>query len=182
VDSTRVWNGDESYDLTAGKCQYFVGLTRPRGDPDDTRAALRGRVLRPGGVLHFYDEGADRQMTLVEGVRELGFDMIVIRWTGAAAAARARTRCLIAAATALHGSAAGLVLESIGPKSDARDRRALSRLHPAAYQLPVRFVDKRSEPLVWASDIVAGAALQAFARGRSHYLDALGGVRLIDAQ
>jgi hypothetical protein len=53
---------------------------------------------------------------------------------------------------------------------------------PSPYALPPDPKTHPAQPLVWAWDIVAGAALQAFARGRSHYLDALGGVRLIDAQ
>jgi hypothetical protein len=180
VASRTVWYGDESYDVRPGKCQYFMGMTRPIGDPGEVRAGLRDRVLRRGGVLHFYDEDERRQWELVDAVRLLGFEMVVVSWSGASPAARARSRCLTAVARQLHGRADGLVLESVNPKSDARDVRTLSRLHPAAHRLPVRFVDKQSDPLVWASDILAGAALQAFARGRTQFFDALGASHIAD--
>jgi hypothetical protein len=182
VDSTRVWNGDESYEFQPGKCRFFFGMTRPLGDPDEARAGLRDLVLRRDGYLHFYEEQPTRRLELARATRDLEFDMMIVSWEGELAVAQARSRCVKAAARALEGTASGLVLESRGPKPDARDVRVLSRLYPPEHRIPVRFVGKRSEPLTWASDILAGAAFQAHVRGSDQYLNALGPTRWVDAR
>jgi hypothetical protein len=182
VDSTRVWNGDESYEFQPGKCRYFFGLTRPLGDPEETRAGLRDLVLRRDGYLHFYEERPMRKLELARAMRDLGFDLMVMSWEGDLAVAQARSRCLKAAARAFDGTASGLVLETRGSKPDARDERVLTRLFPPEHRIPVRFRDKRSEPLTWAADILAGAAFQALVRGNEQYLEAVGPARWVDAR
>jgi hypothetical protein len=182
VDSTRVWNGDESYEFQPGKCRFFLGLTRPLGDPEETRACLRDLVLRRNGYLHFYEERPTRRLELARSMSDLGFELMVVSREGDLAVAQARVRCLKAAARALDGTASGLVLESGGAKADARDARALSRLYPPEHRIPVRFADKRSEPLTWAADILAGAVFQALVRGNEQYLEAVGPARWVDAR
>ena len=39
--------------------------------------------------------------------------------------------------------------------------------------MPVRFVRKRDDPLLWATDILASASFQALARGADAYREAL---------
>ena len=179
MDSTRVWNGDESYEFQPGKCRFFFGLTRPLGDPAEARAGLRDLVLRGNGYLHFYEEQPARRLDLARAIPELGFELMVVTWEGDLTVAQARSRCLTAVARALDGTASGLVLESRGTTPDARDRRVLSKLYPPEHRIPLSFTDKRSEPLNWPPDILAGAAFQAFIRGDERYLDAVGPVRLV---
>lgn len=138
-------------------------------------------VSRSDGYLHFYGTPPHRRREVAAAVRDLGFEMVVVAWRGAGLAAQARPSCLKIAARRLHGVADELVLETANPKSDARDARGLSRMHPTSYRLPVRFETKTSEPLTWGPDIVAGAAQQAFRHGDRTYLNALGEVEILDA-
>jgi hypothetical protein len=179
VQPTTTWYGDESYDLRDGKAWYCVGLARPLGDPAETASALTDLVRGAGGHLHFHDEKPARRIELCAAVRRLGFETAVAVWQGEATPRRARSSCLKIAARELHGTIDRLVLESIDSSSDERDRTVLGAMHPVEHRIPVTFAGKRSEPLIWVPDLVAGAAHQAFRHGRRQYLAALGAVRLL---
>ena len=166
------WTGlsDESF---AGSTMVLSVVRVADAQADDARAALRDLLIGRAGQLHFSKESDDRRGTLAKAVGALGLDLIVVVRRSRDSDARARAVCLTTVAWALHDALDLLVIESRGPRQDGVDADVLARL-------PVHFLGKRADPLLWAADILASATFQAVGRGVPGYLEALGHVRRID--
>lgn len=173
------WTGlsDESF---AGSTMVLSVVRVADAQADDARAALRDLLIGRAGQLHFSKESDDRRGTLAKAVGALGLDLIVVVRRSRDSDARARAVCLTTVAWALHDALDLLVIESRGPRQDGVDADVLARLAAGGCRLPVHFLGKRADPLLWAADILASATFQAVGRGVPGYLEALGHVRRID--
>ncbi|MFD4347533.1 hypothetical protein ACFWQ6_22190 [Streptomyces coelicoflavus] len=91
---------------------------------------------------------------------------------------RARSKCLNTLVFELHGFGIGhLCLEARGDELNARDIRTIATARqtvlPKGTQMRADHIPGAKEPLLWISDIVAGA-VRAQRQGDSRYTDLLG--------
>jgi hypothetical protein len=128
---------------------------------------------RRGGLIHFANEDEARRTTLVKIIGQLPVRRTIVVRRGQDTAARARAVGLATLAWTRRDMIDLLVIESRGVKPDRIDADLLSSLHVQGSTMPVRFVRKRDDPMLWAADILASASFQALARGASGYREAL---------
>ncbi|MBL3667476.1 hypothetical protein JL475_16065 [Streptomyces sp. M2CJ-2] len=91
---------------------------------------------------------------------------------------RARSKCLLTLIFELHGFGVGrLCLEAREAELNARDIRTIATARqtvlPKGIQMRAHHIPGAAEPLLWVSDIVAGA-VRAQRQGDSRYTDLLG--------
>jgi hypothetical protein len=172
---------DESYGRDAnGRLVYVLGLVEVKDAADELRAALYDLPRKRGGALHFANEDDARRAALAKAVGALPVGRTIVVRRSGDSAARARAIGLATIAWAKRDRLDLLVIESRGARPDRADATLLSSLHPPERRIPVRFLGKQDDPLLWAADIVASAAFQALARGVPGYLEALGPVERLD--
>lgn len=177
----RVGFVDESYGVDEwGRSTMVLSVARIDGEADEIRQALRDLLLDGADFLHFSKEDDGRRSRLAKAVGALGLDLTIAVHQGTDSMSRARAVGLTTIAWAKQDQLDLLVLESRGGRPDRADANLLSKLHLARGGIPVRFLGKRDDPLLWAADIVASAAFQALARGVPEHLEALGQIDRID--
>src|SRR5215212_3440435 len=170
----RIGWSDESF---AGSIMVLSVVRIGLGDGDDVRAALRDLRVGGTGVLHFSKERPDRRPMLAKAVGDLGLDLTVVIRRSGDSDARAGAVCLTTIAWALRDELDELVIESRGAKPDRVDADLFAKLSRTGCRLPVRFLGKHADPLLWAADILASATFQAVANDAEDYLHLLGSVR-----
>lgn len=131
-------------------------------DPDAARDEM-SKLRRPRQrAVHWHDESASRRLVLIRAVCGLGIQAFATTAHPVASSRleRARQRCLVAITEDLAGEGVDeLVIESRDVALDYRDRRSLAGAQRAgiAAGVPYGHTMKRSEPLLWAADVIAGA-------------------------
>jgi hypothetical protein len=173
----RIGWSDESF---AGSTMVLSVVQIGAGDVDEARAALCDLRIGGSGVLHFSQERPDRRPMLAKAVGDLGLDLTVVIRRSRDSNARARAICLTTIAWALRDELDQLVIESRGAKPDRLDADLFAKLRRTGCRMPVRFVGKHADPLLWSADILASATFQAVANSADEYLELLGSVRRID--
>jgi hypothetical protein len=150
------------------------------GEADGVRQVLRDLLLEGADFLHFSKEDDTRRARLAKAVGALDLDLMTVVRQGKDTMSRARAVGLTTMAWVCRDRVDLLILESRGAKPDRGDADLLAKARPAGGHIPVRFLGKRDDPMLWAADIVASATFQALARGVPEHLEALGQVERVD--
>ena len=146
----------------------------------DVRAALVG-LLAGKDRVHWHVEGPARRLLLSAAVARLELRAAVVIGTPVdhRRQERARRQCLAQLIWQLgECRTERICLESRGPAGDGHDRRALDGFRAAGILRSGLYAEHavpRREPILWASDVVAGATAEA-ERGDPGYLELLADV------
>ncbi|MBM7770438.1 hypothetical protein JOD54_000642 [Actinokineospora baliensis] len=162
---------DESHFTAGQNGSYIMGaVVVADAEREAIRAAmlgLRGRKKR--GKLHWHDMKRDARLDAARTLAAVsGRHVVVVGTTvGAAQQERGRAKCLERLVYELHlRGVAGLFMEGRTRQLNDRDIRvamwARSNL-PKGAQFAVTHLRGGEEPLLWAADILAGAAHAALA-------------------
>ena len=144
-------------------------------DADSHRRALRALLYRGQLRLHWRDEGSRRRADLVAAVCGLQHTGAVVIAAGMAPGRqeRARRKCIERLLRELAGRGiAEVTFERRHEELDARDRAmvaALQRQQSLPAALHASWQPAASEPLLWLSDIAAGAASLAETGNETHW-------------
>ncbi len=147
---------------------------------DPVREQMRGLLIKRGGKLHWRDEPAKRQTTIMEVISALKLEHIVVVRSKPTPdrPERCRRLCLEQLCWQLEQlGVSEMVLESRGPADDKRDRDALDALRArkiVTAQLRMAHQVGRVEPLLWVPDAVCGAVV-ADRTGTPSYLEQISG-------
>jgi hypothetical protein len=172
---------DESYGTDeTGFSSMILAMVRAYDRADETRQVLRELLLDGAEFLHFSKEDDSRRAMLAKAVGEMRLEPMIVVRRSRDSLARARAVGLTTLAWANQGRLDLMILESRVARPDRQDAELLSKLHPADARVPVRFLGKRADPLLWAADVVASSAFQALVRGVPEHLAALGPVERVD--
>jgi hypothetical protein len=171
---------DESLRLEGEGLYVLAAVLVPDGRAPAVRAVLRDQLRRGQRRLHWRDEGGRGRRDLASAVADLGVDAVVVTAAGVEprTSERARRLCLMRLLWECgQRGVTELVIESRRHR-DRYDREMFAQARRAGWvSVDVRysFVAPTDEPLLWASDIVAGAVAAARSVGQTAYLDLLGG-------
>lgn len=155
---------DESYE--PGRLYVLAAVLADdaeHGPRDALRALLTDRRKR----VHFHDDDLARRMRAATTVAGLGMRLIAAVRRSTDRPERSRAKCLTALVWHVGPHADGLVIEARSLVDNRRDRATLARVRAAkGPALRVAFAPAAGEPLLWAADVVAGAAAASLLRGQ----------------
>ena len=160
----------------------MLGVVEVNGDPDLVRAALRELPRTRGGSLHFSKESPSRRIQLAKIVSDMPVTFTVVVSRTQERLRRARGVCVRNLALHFHARLTVVVFEARQDAENAHDASVLVGLRSQGLVLPYEFAGKDGEPLLWISDLLAGAVRQFLIDGDASVLDVLGAIDRVDAR